>query len=199
MSWAILREYMRNPRRTGAVAASSGALARTICSEIGIASAKSIVEYGPGTGIFTREILARRRPDALFCAFEVNPKLAERFRGQFPDVTLFEDSAANAPDLLPKIDMGPADCIVCGLPWAAFDDDLQDALLDATMSILRPGGKFATFAYLQGLLLKAGRHFRRKLHDRFALVRRSPVVWRNLPPAFVYRCTKAGRPDQEGI
>ena len=161
-----------------------------ICSEIDVDSASSIVEYGPGTGVFTREILARKRPEARFCAFEVNAELARRFRRCFPRVAMFEDSAAKAPALLPKVGIGPVDCVVCGLPWAAFDDGLQDALLGATMSILRPGGKFATFAYLQGLLLRAGRRFRRKLRERFAHVEQSPVVWRNLPPAFVYRCTK---------
>ena len=46
-----------------------------------------------------------------------------------------------------------------------------------------------TFAYLQGLLLKAGKRFRKRLDDTFANVRRSPTVWWNLPPAFVYRCS----------
>ena len=53
-----------------------------------------------------------------------------------------------------------------------------------------PGGQFATFAYLQGLLLPAGQRFKDKLAQSFSKVEKSPTVWRNLPPAFVYRCTK---------
>jgi len=194
MSWPILREYLRYPRRTGAIAASSTSLARVICSEIGIDSAENIVEYGPGTGVFTREILTRKRPEARFCAFEVNRKLARRFRGRFPGVALFEESAAKAPALLATVGMGPVDSVICGLPWAAFNSDLQDALLDATTAILQPGGQFATFAYLSGLLLKRGRQFRKKLTERFTVVRQSRVVWRNLPPAFVYRCADPVQP-----
>ena len=52
---------------------------------------------------------------------------------------------------------------------------------------VRPGGRFATFAYLQGLLVPPGQKFRRRLDDYFTRVERSRVVWWNLPPAFVYR------------
>ena len=40
----------------------------------------------------------------------------------------------------------------------------------------------------QGSILPAGLRFRRELDARFLRVRRSGVVWPNLPPAFVYRC-----------
>jgi len=190
MSWAILREFLRHPARTGAVAASSAALGRAMVCEVGLESARRIVEYGPGTGVFTREILARKRPDAKLWAFELNSNLARAFRARFPRVPLFETSAAEAPRRLPLEAVGHVDCVICGLPWAAFSDSLQTELLDATLAILRPGGRFATFAYLQGLLLRAGGQFRRRLHERFGRVEISPVVWRNLPPAFVYRCEK---------
>ena len=80
--------------------------------------------------------------------------------------------------------------IVCGLPWASFDARRQDALMSATVDALGEGGQFVTFAYLQGLMLPAGRRFAGRLNDWFSRVSRSPVVWRNLPPAFVYQCTK---------
>ena len=47
-----------------------------------------------------------------------------------------------------------------------------------------------TFAYVHGAGLPWGRSFRRLLERSFSEVRTSPVVWRNLPPAIVYRCRK---------
>jgi phospholipid N-methyltransferase len=82
------------------------------------------------------------------------------------------------------------DAIVCGLPWSIFSPALQTELLEATLSVLRPGGQFTTFAYLQGLMLPTGRRFRDRLHECFSSVERSPTVWRNFPPAFVYRCRR---------
>jgi len=186
----IFWEFIKNPKRTGAVATSSRRLAKMICTEIGVESASVIVEYGPGTGVFTEEILRVKKLQASFFAIEHSPTLAENFRLKFPDVQLFEDSAENVAAMLEETGCDKIDSIVCGLPWAAFDEQLQDSLLTATLDSLKPGGQFATFAYLQGLLLPAGKRFKKKLSKMFSKVDKSPTVWRNIPPAFVYRCTK---------
>ena len=190
MDGNFLREFVKNPGTIGAVAPSSGALARRIVAEAGVAEASAVVEYGPGTGVFTEEILAAKKPAAPFLAIERNPEMAARFRERFPDVALFEDSVESAPRILEGLDLALADSIVSGLPWASFPPGLQDRLLESTLAILPEGGRFATFAYLQGLLLPSGRRFKNVLKDHFSQVERSPVVWPNLPPAFVYRCTK---------
>jgi phosphatidylethanolamine/phosphatidyl-N-methylethanolamine N-methyltransferase len=49
---------------------------------------------------------------------------------------------------------------------------------------------FSTFAYLQGLVLPNARALRERLDAEFSNVTRSPIVWRNLPPAFVYVCRR---------
>ena len=108
-------------------------------------------------------------------------------RGEPGDANVF---ATAGRELLEETGLGAIDSIVCGLPWAVFDEELQDSLLNATLDSLKPGGQFATFAYLQGLLLPAGKRFKEKLAQSFSKVETSPTVWRNLPPAFVYRCTK---------
>jgi phospholipid N-methyltransferase len=105
-------------------------------------------------------------------------------------VPLYEDSAENAPGIIRHLGAEKVDCVISGLPWAAFDDGLQDRLIDVTLEVLREGGRFVTFAYLQGLLLRSGKRFAEKLRSNFSRVSRSGVVWWNLPPAFVYRCTR---------
>ena len=192
MNWEFFRECFSNPRGIGAIAPSSFLLAKEMVSNIGISSASVIVEYGPGTGAFTSEILTRINPDACFFAVENNPKMALAFRRRFPHVLLFEDSVENVSNILRRLGESRVDCIISGLPWASFDFHVQDRLLETTVSVLREGGRFATFAYLHGLLLPAGGRFRRKFKDYFSQVTRSPVVWRNLPPAFVYRCINKG-------
>jgi phosphatidylethanolamine/phosphatidyl-N-methylethanolamine N-methyltransferase len=190
MALSFITQFLKQPKTIGAIAPSSRALAREIVSEINLPAAATIVEYGPGTGSFTREILARKHPTARYCAVERNPKMAEVFRKRFPSVHLFEDSVENLPGLLGSIGVSKADCIVSGLPWAAFSPELQDKLLAATLAVLPAGGRFATFAYLQGLLLPSGKRFRKKLNEHFSGVTKSRVVWGNLPPAFVYRCQR---------
>jgi len=182
--------FLRRPLRVGAIAPSSDRLADVITSWGGLHEANVVVEYGPGTGAFTSRILARLKPGATFIAIELDRVLCQSLRRRFPEAAIYRDSAANVMTGLRRHGLSAADCIVSGLPGAAFGPELQRSLMDSTLEALTPGGRFVTFAYLQGLLLPSGRAFRRLLLERFPVVRTSPVVWRNLPPAFVYQCTR---------
>jgi phospholipid N-methyltransferase len=185
---SILREFLRNPAQVGAIAASSPALARCIVEGIGLESAAAIVEYGAGTGAFTREIVRRKRPDARYCAFEMNERLAGRLGQAFPGVHISNRSVEKVSEVLDGLGIPRADCIVSGLPWAIFPETLQIDILTATTRILDADGAFATFAYIHGVYLPAGARFRNLLGRFFGSIERSPIVWPNLPPAFVYRC-----------
>lgn len=186
----FLREFVRSPGRTGAIAPSSSYLTAEIVRQAGVKKADCIVEFGPGTGSFTCEILRRKKENAFFVGIEANSRLVETLQQKFPQAKIIADSAENTPAILNNHHVTEADCIVSGLPWAAFPPSLQDTLLTAAVNSLRPGGRFATFAYLQGLLLPAGRRFQQKLHETFSKVHIGRIIWKNTPPAFVYRCIK---------
>ena len=186
----FLLQFLRNPTQTGAVLPSSGYLAEAMVDWLDLGSARSVLEYGPGTGPFTPHILKRVGRDCRFIAIERNAALAEEFRAKLPNVELIHDSVENVRAICDNAGIDSVDCIVCGLPWAAFSEDLQKRLLDSMMTVLRPGGQFVTFAYLHGLPLPAGRRFANRLPSYFLEVGRSPTVWRNIPPALVYRCRR---------
>lgn len=182
----FLRQFLTDPLSIGAVAPSSPALAELITDVADLEETAMVVEFGPGTGVFTEAILRKLPPQARFLAIEQSSELASLTRKRCPAAAVHVDSAIELPRYL--ADLGRSDCdrIICGLPWAAFSDDLQDRLLATITSALRPGGRLLTFAYIQGLLLPAGQKFRRKLHGAFRKVTTTRTVWQNLPPAFVY-------------
>lgn len=184
-SLRFLMQFITHPKSVGAIAASSGALADHVSDAAGVSGARAVVEFGPGTGVITEAILARLRPDATFFALEINDEFVKTMRERFPNVVVHKDSAANTRTYLEQSGHSSCDCIVSGLPWAAFEEELQDSLLDAIMDVLEPGGGFATYMYLWSIMLPAGRRFRRKLHERFAESGVAAAVWRNLPPAIV--------------
>jgi len=152
--------------------------------------AKAVVEYGPGLGAITQEVLKVKRPATHLFVIEKEPAFVEKLRERFPGLTVYQRCALEVQALCQHEGIEGVDAIVSGLPWAAFSAGLQSSLLDAMMKVLRPGGQFATFAYLHGLMLPAGQRFRRLLDSYFEEVAVSPVVWRNLPPAVVYRCRR---------
>jgi phosphatidylethanolamine/phosphatidyl-N-methylethanolamine N-methyltransferase len=186
----FLGEFLLHPTTTGAIAPSSKYLAQTMVSWINLPAAKTVLEYGPGTGAFTDSIVRSMPPNGRFAAIELNERLAELFRQRHPSLTLVQDSVANVAAICRKLGFQSVDCIVCGLPWASFQEALQTEILNQMMSVLGPKGQFVTFAYLQGLLLPAGRRFASLLPRYFSQVTKSRTVWRNLPPAFVYQCQR---------
>lgn len=190
MLTSLTMQFLRKPLTTGAICPSSAYLARQMVNGMGVENARVVVELGPGTGAITGAILKEMVEDALFFAVELNESVLPVFRKRFPSQKVYHDSASNLPRILSSLNLAHADVILSGLPWASFPEHLQDELLGAICQALPDGGRFATFAYLQGTVLPAGIRFRHKLKDFFRLVETSEVVWRNIPPAFVYRCRK---------
>jgi phospholipid N-methyltransferase len=185
----FLKEFVNRPQEIGAIVPSSPALAREVVRSIAWDKVQVAVEYGPGLGAITGEILTRTEGKDFF-AIELNQAYADRFRRSYPDVPLYRDSVANVVSIAAEHGVEAIDCVISGLPWAIFSDAVQDEILDAMFQVLREGGQFATFAYMHGLALPAGRRFREKLTRRFRKLDRSPVVWRNTPPAVVYHCVR---------
>jgi phosphatidylethanolamine/phosphatidyl-N-methylethanolamine N-methyltransferase len=186
---SFLKEFVTKPQEIGAIAPSSPALARAMVASIDWSAVDVVVEYGPGLGPITAEILKRAEGKEFF-AIELNETNAELFSARFPGVALYRDSVANVVRIAAAHGVDRVDCVVSGLPWANFSDSVQDELLDAMFEVLPASGQFTTFAYMHGLALPGGRRFREKLRKRFRMVERTSVVWRNTPPAVVYHCRR---------
>ena len=186
----FLRNFIRHPTQVGAIAPSSPGLVKAMVEWFDWEKAQNVVEFGPGTGVFTQAVVEQLRDDATFFAIERSADLVAATRDRCPGVTVYQDSVANVVELCRRESIERVDAIICGLPWASFSDSLQTEIMHAMLEVLPPGGQFATFAYWQGVVLPAGMRFSRRLHDTFSSVERSHTVWRNLPPAFVYRCIR---------
>jgi len=185
----FIREFLANPTGVGAVAPSSRHLAELMVEGVDFEHARVVVEYGPGTGSFTGEIVKRLAPGTKYFAVEIAPRMAREWRRRYPGLRIHRDSVADMPRLCREEGVkGGVDVIFSGLPWAAFKEPLQRELLAATAEVLRPGGLLVTFGYRVGRLMPAGRRFQRLLPQYFSKVTRSRYVWRNLPPAFVILC-----------
>ena len=79
----FLLEYLKNPRFIGAVAPSGINLSRRMIRPINFKTAKVIVEYGPGTGSFTRELVIHRNPGTALLLIERNPLFCDELKKLF--------------------------------------------------------------------------------------------------------------------
>lgn len=194
MPWiTFMKEVLHDNKTTGALGPSSKALADAVTNIADLPGAKAIVEYGSGEGVFTEAILQKKDEDSFFVAMEVNPVLVAATKQRCPGVQVVQDSAQNAAKYLQEAGYEHCDVIVSGLPWSRFSDTLQNDILDATFDVLKPGGRFVTFAYAFSPLFQSGRHFfTQKLPAKFPGVERVGPIWKNMPPCHVYVSIKQG-------
>lgn len=186
----FLNSFMKKPSQVGAVAPSSKRLCTALVDSFNWDTTEYVVELGPGTGVATELILQRLRPNARFFAVERNPRFVSMTAKRCPKADVFEGCATELAKYCKERGFPRVDAVISGLPWASFSSPLQKDIMHAIFEVLPQGGRFATFAYLQGLGLPAGQRFSKLLKQNFSQVGRSRTVWRNLPPAFVYRCTR---------
>lgn len=190
MSATFLRSFLRQPGQVGAIAPSSPQLAAAMVDWIDWERAAGVVEFGAGTGVFTEAILPNLQSSAKFLAIEKDGELCQLARRRCPQADIVEDSVENVRELCSHRGIPEVNAVICGLPWASFPAPLQTSCLDALAEVMPAGGQFVSFAYWQGMLLPAAHRFRRRLDDYFTEISTSPTVWRNLPPAFIYRCRR---------
>ena len=184
----FLTQFRRAPRSVGAIVPSSDALAQAMIATIDFATARTIVEFGPGTGVMTAAIQNRLSPETKYVGIEINETFHRTLTIRFPNLQFFNRGAQDVTDILAALDIESCDAIVCGLPWASLPIELQNRILAGMLQVLRPGGVFVTFAYLQGLVLPAAGALRRRLKAEFSRVETTKIVWGNVPPAFAYVC-----------
>ncbi|MCY7341192.1 MAG: methyltransferase domain-containing protein [Pseudonocardia sp.] len=174
----------------GAVAPSSPRLTRVLASVVPRAGRPVVVELGPGTGAVSAAIGERIPAAGQHLAVELDPGMVAYLQRTHPNLEIVHGDARRLGELLAERGVDHVDAVICGLPWALFDEATQSGILTGISDAIGQTGAFTTFAYLQGMALPAARKFRATLRRTFDEVVVSATVWRNMPPAFVYVCRR---------
>lgn len=178
----FIRQYIKNPKTVGAIAPSSEKLAYKMVEDINFLNASCIIEYGPGTGVFTEKILNKKKNSTIFIAIEYNTDFYKILKDKFKDEAnfiLINDSAENLKEYLDKYNIDKVDYIVSGLPFASLPDSMSKKILSITKDLLKGKSEFITFQYSL---------FKMKLfRTYFGKIKRKKVIL-NLPPAYVLKC-----------
>jgi phospholipid N-methyltransferase len=136
------RNFFRHPRMLGSIVPSSRFLIRELLGPVDWTRARVIVEYGPGVGGITAEVLRRMRPDALLIAIEMNPDFVSYLRGALTDTRLrvVEGSAESVDEILRRYGQRQADYIISGIPFSTIPAPAREHILHKTRAVLAPGG-----------------------------------------------------------
>jgi phospholipid N-methyltransferase len=179
----FFRSWLSNPLRVAAIAPSGDSLARIMTSEIAALDGP-IIELGPGTGVFTRALLARGISESDLTLIEYGPEFIGSLQKRFPDARILQMDAAH----LAQADIfegEPVGAVVSGLPLLSMSPRKIASILAGAFVYMRAGGAFYQFTYGPRCPVP------RPILDRLGLkATRIGGTVRNLPPASVYRISR---------
>ena len=126
---------------------SSPFVVRQVLKQIDWKNARAIIEYGPGVGTFTREILQRMRPDARLVVFETNDEFFHFLSHSLKDprLHLLHKSATEIDSALERLGLPAADCVISGIPFKTLPESLRGEIVRKTHAVLRPEGQFLVY------------------------------------------------------
>lgn len=171
--------YIKNfiqDQDVAAIVPSSSFLVRRVCKWIDFDEPATIVEYGPGNGVFSEYIIDNMTGDSVLVLVESNLDFVEMLEEKYdedPRVIVVEDRAENVEQIVEDHDLDKIDYIVSGIPFSFLDEDTRMELLDTTHDVLAGDGKFLVYQYYN--------HLERPLRKHFAEVTKERE-YLNIPP-----------------
>ena len=178
----FISEVFKSGGTIGALSPSSSFLAKKMLKPIHFDTANCIVEFGPGTGVFTHKLLENMNSNAILLTFEINPTFHDELMNiNDSRLIVINDSAEKIDHYLLLHNQKKADYIISSLPFAMIPDVVVDNILKNSFEVLAEKGKFIQFQYSLNALSK--------LKLLFSKVKIS-FTFLNLPPAFVFVCSK---------
>lgn len=183
----FFRSFLRRPKEVGSIIPSSRFLEERVVRAAEIASARLIVELGPGTGGTTRALLRAMHPDARLLAIEINPRFAKTIETTVrdPRLTVHVGSAAEVQAALEAHGLPAPDVVLSGIPFSTMARSLGMSVLEAAREALVPGGLFVAYQ-VRDRVWELGREVFGPAKVETELL--------NVPPMRVYRWQKKARP-----
>ncbi len=178
--WAMFfRGFLKNPVMVGAVIPSTDRLVTHMLSTVDWTACKLFVEYGPGVGTFSQQILKNLAPEATYVAIDLNPDFIDFLSATIKDSRFrpIHGSAADVEQIVRDSGYAHADYVLSGLPFSTLPAGVGASIAAATARVLRPGGVFLVYQY------------RAKVRDfltpHFPRIDKAIEYW-NIPPCFLF-------------
>lgn len=166
----------------GSLIPSSPYLVNGMLRQVDWEKARVLVEFGPGIGTLTHEILRRMHRDAVLVTVELNEEFVMLLKNEIQDPRLrvIHGSASGICKMLADLNFSSADYIISGLPYAIMGTSVRREILQESRKVLSPQGSLLVFQYTKTLLPY--------LRSSFSSVRQEFELL-NIPPALIFNCT----------
>jgi len=180
--------YLKNfikDKDVASITPSSKFCIRKVCDHIDFKRDNVIIEYGAGTGVFTRYLLQRLSKNSRLIVFETNPEFFKKLRKiDDPRLQMYNESVEHVIDLIGESLRGEIDYIISGIPFSFLDDRTKLSILKQSLEVLKEGGKFLAY--------QTSGHLKTPLKKVFGDVS-TKLEFLNVPPMMIYEAVKNGR------
>lgn len=178
----FVRNFLKYPAMQGSLIPSSHFLVNGMLRQVDWEKARVLVEFGPGVGTMTQEILRRMHVDATLVSIELNAEFVDYLQGEIEDTRLrvVHGSAAEVLRILREMDFFRADYIISSLPYTTMGDTLRRKIMQESRKALSSEGSLLFFQYSTVILPS--------LRSSFSSVRQEFELL-NFPPALIFNCT----------
>lgn len=176
----FLREWIANPQKVGAVAPSSPHLAELMTRDID-ASTGSVLELGPGTGVFTEALLGRGVRQQDLTLVELGEGFSSWLATRYPlaRVVCHDAARLHLAGIDAELRFG---AVVSGLPLLSIPRATVFRILSGVVRRLRPGASMYQFTYGPRCPIHSA-----VLNKLELKAEKVGTVILNVPPASVYR------------
>jgi len=176
-----LKSFIKD-KKVASVTPSSKFCVKRVCKKIDFDRKNIIVEYGPGTGVYSRYLLERLTPESELILIETNDKFVEKLREMNdPRVTVHQESVEHLRALLGESYRGKVNYIISGIPFSFLEEGVKMNILDVSRQFLAPDGKFLAY--------QTSGHLKEPLRETFGNLR-TEMEWLNIPPMMIYEAVK---------
>lgn len=180
----FLQAFLKNPAKVGAIAPSSPELAAEMLQGIHPDDHNIVLELGVGTGAITKFLREIVPSKASYLGLELDTDLVKTLNEKYPDMNIICGNATDAYSIHRESGLGKVRYLVCCLPFVSLPKEISQAVLVELQKFMDEGCELRIFQYAHGYYLPPAIKLREFMKNRYGKSRRSPLVLKNMPPAF---------------
>ena len=170
------KNFVKNPLRNASIIPSSVSAGRAMVKNINFSNIHSVVELGPGTGVFTNELVKRCLPGTKIILIELEKSYIENLRKLFGDKVTVENTNAHLLDeVLKKHGVSKLDLMISGLPF--FEEVISEQFIDTIKHRIDTGTAFRFFTYVPPVA--------KRVYKKLS-IKKIAFVLKNIPPLWIY-------------
>ncbi len=177
----FFKGMMQGPKTVGAIVPTSSVTAKRMASVIDVKSELPVLELGPGTGVITKQILARGVAPEKIVSVEYSEDFYRRLVEDYAGVNFIHGDAFDLKTSLGAFADQTFDCVISAVPMLSFPMEARIQLLEDLLSRIPEGRPVIQITYgpVSPVIARPDRYH----------IQHFDFVVRNIPPAqlWIYR------------